>query len=69
MVHSHHHDTAHYGTAFAIGIVLNLGFVLIEAFYGWQTNSMALLADALGERTCQVAAEVGVSRHLPDWPG
>ena len=46
MAHSHTHETAHYGTAFAIGIVLNLGFVLIEAFYGWQTDSMALLADA-----------------------
>jgi cobalt-zinc-cadmium efflux system protein len=46
MTHSHQHDTAHYGTAFSIGIVLNLGFVLIEAFYGWQTDSMALLADA-----------------------
>lgn len=32
--------------AFAIGIALNLGFVVVEAFYGWQVNSLALLADA-----------------------
>ena len=37
MSHSHQHETANYGTAFAIGIILNFAFVLIEAFYGWQT--------------------------------
>ena len=46
MSHSHIHGTVNYGTAFAIGIVLNLGFVAIEAIYGWHTGSMALLADA-----------------------
>ena len=44
--HTHAHSHTHYGRAFAIGILLNLGFVLIEAFYGWQAGSMALLADA-----------------------
>lgn len=34
-----------YGRAFAIGISLNLGFVLV-ALYDWQVNSLALLADA-----------------------
>lgn len=34
------------GRAFGIGILLNLGFVLIEAWYGWVTGSLALLADA-----------------------
>ncbi|OTG72855.1 cation transporter [Acinetobacter terrae] len=43
---THQHETANYGTAFAIGIILNFAFVLIEDFYGWQTDSMALLADA-----------------------
>ena len=42
----HHHHPADFGRAFAIGIVLNLGFVAIEAWYGWWANSMALLADA-----------------------
>jgi len=32
--------------AFIIGIVLNLGFVLVEAYYGWLINSLALIADA-----------------------
>lgn len=48
--HEHHHQHAHaaprYDRAFASGIALNLGFVLVEAFYGWQVNSLALLADA-----------------------
>jgi cobalt-zinc-cadmium efflux system protein len=32
--------------AFGIGITLNVGFVVIEAYYGWVTDSLALLADA-----------------------
>lgn len=44
--HDHHHAPTNYGKAFAIGISLNLAFVLIEAFYGWQAGSLALLADA-----------------------
>ncbi|MDE2249975.1 MAG: cation transporter [Gammaproteobacteria bacterium] len=35
-----------FGAAFAIGITLNLGFVGIEAIYGFLSHSMALLADA-----------------------
>lgn len=35
-----------FGPAFAIGILLNLGFVAIETAYGFWANSMALLADA-----------------------
>ncbi|MBS0194913.1 MAG: cation transporter [Proteobacteria bacterium] len=44
--HGHHHAPADFGRAFAIGIVLNLGFVVIEAIYGVLANSLALLADA-----------------------
>ncbi|HEY7673989.1 MAG TPA: cation diffusion facilitator family transporter [Burkholderiales bacterium] len=47
--HPHHHDHPHpqsYNRAFAIGIVLNLGFVVVEAVYGVLAHSMALLADA-----------------------
>lgn len=44
--HEHHHPPANYDRAFGIGLTLNLGFVLIEAFYGFQSNSIALLADA-----------------------
>lgn len=59
--HSHaHHDHAHaaprsYGAAFAIGTLLNLAFVVIEASYGVIGNSMALLADA-GHNLSDVAA-------------
>src|SRR6478672_1651746 len=46
--HAHHHDHApkDFGRAFAIGIALNLGFVVVEAIFGFRANSMALLSDA-----------------------
>lgn len=49
--HAHPHDHAShapqdFSRAFVIGIALNTGFVAIEAWYGWQINSLALLADA-----------------------
>lgn len=43
--HAHHHPT-NYGRAFAIGIVLNVLFVLVEVVFGVLANSLALLADA-----------------------
>ena len=45
--HDHHaHGPADFGRAFAIGTILNLGFVLIEGTAGFLTDSVALLADA-----------------------
>ncbi|MBX9662897.1 cation diffusion facilitator family transporter [Novosphingobium sp.] len=44
--HGHSHAPASFGRAFAIGIALNSGFVLIEAGYGIAAGSMALVADA-----------------------
>jgi len=44
--HSHSHATASFGKAFAIGIALNLGFVVVEAVFGFRANSVALLSDA-----------------------
>jgi cobalt-zinc-cadmium efflux system protein len=51
--HSHHHhhggivtEPMNFDRAFAIGIFLNVIFVLIEAGYGFTANSLALLADA-----------------------
>jgi len=46
--HSHHHHHLHddYSRAFAIGIALNVGFVVIETVFGFFANSMSLLADA-----------------------
>lgn len=46
MSHSHHHEAPNYNKAFAIGILLNLSFVLVEAGYGIIAESLALLADA-----------------------
>jgi cobalt-zinc-cadmium efflux system protein len=43
--HGHSRGDAH-GRAFAIGITLNLGFVAVEALYGFLADSMALLSDA-----------------------
>ena len=46
--HSHDHGSppADFGNAFALGVLLNLGFVAIEAVYGFVSGSMALVADA-----------------------
>jgi cobalt-zinc-cadmium efflux system protein len=50
--HHHTHEDTHgnasadFGRAFAIGVVLNSAFVLIEAAFGLMSGSMALLADA-----------------------
>lgn len=46
--HSHNHDhaPADYSRAFALGIVLNLGIVVLETVFGLLSGSMALLADA-----------------------
>jgi cobalt-zinc-cadmium efflux system protein len=58
-MHDHDHESAHaghdhdhgpaprdFGSAFAFGTVLNLGFVVIEAVSGYLAGSMALIADA-----------------------
>jgi cobalt-zinc-cadmium efflux system protein len=42
----HDHAPAVFGTAFAIGITLNTIFVIVEAIFGYASNSMALVADA-----------------------
>ena len=44
--HGHSHAPKDFGRAFLIGIVLNTGFVIVEAVYGWLSGSMALIADA-----------------------
>lgn len=43
--HSHSH-AANYGRAFAVGIALNVMFVVVETIFGWQVDSLALLSDA-----------------------
>ncbi|MFB6319485.1 cation diffusion facilitator family transporter [Saccharicrinis sp. FJH54] len=54
--HTHSHTQASeksYGKAFAIGIGLNIAFVVLEVIYGLIANSSALLADA-GHNTSDV---------------
>ena len=46
MPHNHSHTLNKYNLSFAIGISLNLIFVVIEAFYGVLADSLALIADA-----------------------
>ncbi len=43
---SHQHAPANFDRAFAIGVGLNLAFVLAEAIFGLRAHSLALLADA-----------------------
>ena len=46
MSDGHNHEIANYNRAFAIGVLLNIAFVSIEAIYGISSHSLALLADA-----------------------
>ena len=61
MAHRHnHHDHSHvhghaghshapdsFGSAFAIGVTLNTGFVVAELGFGYAANSLALISDAV----------------------
>jgi len=42
----HHHEINNYNRSFAIGIALNVIFVVIEVSYGLVADSLALIADA-----------------------
>lgn len=44
--HDHSHHQSDFTRAFVLGILLNLGFVIVEAVFGFTANSMALLSDA-----------------------
>ncbi|HET6591370.1 MAG TPA: cation diffusion facilitator family transporter [Xanthomonadales bacterium] len=44
--HHHHHAAPDYNRAFAAGVVLNLGFVIVEVVFGVLSDSLALLTDA-----------------------
>jgi cobalt-zinc-cadmium efflux system protein len=82
--HDHSHAPAHVDVAqgieraFAIGIAINVAFVVVEAYYGWRADSLALLADAghnLGDVLGLVLAWAGafagrlapVARHTYGW--
>ncbi|MES2523153.1 MAG: cation diffusion facilitator family transporter [Gemmatimonadota bacterium] len=44
--HGHNHAPASFGRAFAVGVGLNLTFVVVEVVYGTLAGSLALIADA-----------------------
>jgi cobalt-zinc-cadmium efflux system protein len=44
--HGHSDAPAHSNSAFAVGVTLNIGFVVAETVYGVASNSLALLSDA-----------------------
>jgi cobalt-zinc-cadmium efflux system protein len=44
--HQHHHAPPDYNRAFAAGVILNVGFVIVEAVFGVMSDSLALLTDA-----------------------
>ena len=44
--HHHHHAAPDYNRAFAVGVALNVIFVVIEVTYGVIADSLALLTDA-----------------------
>ena len=46
MNHDHSHAPANYDKAFAIGVALNLSYVVVEAVFGVLVHSLALVADA-----------------------
>ncbi|MGD8384720.1 MAG: cation transporter, partial [Lysobacterales bacterium] len=48
MTHGHRHTNGphNYDKAFAVGVLLNVIFVVIEALYGVLADSLALITDA-----------------------
>ena len=46
MNHDHNHEIESYNRSFAIGVILNIAFVVIEVGYGVFADSLALIADA-----------------------
>ncbi|SRR5258705_8972205 len=58
----HAHGPANFDRAFAVGVGLNVAFVLAEVAFGLRTNSLALISDAghnLGDVLALVLAWVG----------
>lgn len=44
--HTHSEDRPNYNKAFALGVALNLGYIIVEVIAGLTVHSLALLADA-----------------------
>ncbi len=45
-MHEHEHGTPDYNKAFAFGVALNVGYIILEVVFGLLAGSLALLADA-----------------------
>lgn len=67
--HDHSQAPANFNTAFGVGIGLNMVFVAIEAFYDWQINSLALLADAGHNLSDMAGLVLPWCRLAWSWPG
>ena len=83
MSHSHHHSRAHdhdhaghghapqnFGTAFAVGVLLNAAFVVAELVFGYLAQSLALISDAVHNLSDVIAlllawAAVWLAGRLP----
>ena len=59
----HHHGPVSHDRAFAVGIVLNTAFVLVEAFYGYIAGSMAL-CDAIMAAAYRGARSVAAPQRM-----
>ncbi|MCK6615408.1 MAG: cation diffusion facilitator family transporter [Ignavibacteriaceae bacterium] len=44
--HDHHHHFEKMGTRFALGVAINVLYIIIEGGYGFLTGSLSLIADA-----------------------
>jgi cobalt-zinc-cadmium efflux system protein len=55
MSHDHSHEIGNYNRSFAVGVILNIAFVVIEVGYGVFADSLALIADA-GHNLSDVAS-------------
>ncbi len=61
--HGHSHAPARFDRAFAVGVALNVAFVVAEVAFGLRTNSLALISDAghnLGDVLALVLGWAGV---------
>jgi cobalt-zinc-cadmium efflux system protein len=61
--HGHSHAPARFDRAFAVGVGLNVAFVVAEVAFGLRTNSLALISDAghnLGDVLALVLAWAGM---------
>ena len=69
--HSHSpnkHSPQSFHSAFAVGFVLNLGFVIVELYFGYRSSSLSLIADAihnLGDVLGLLLAWAGI--YLGQW--